>query len=216
MLERYLPAFAAMQPEAVAYAWAAAHHRWPHRLPPPPADAVPGEELYSAAATAGLYTAEIAIALAGDPAPLALQSLEQLIGRPLQRAAARAPRAEVDEALRARLIAGAGLSGAELNVVLRTSGDALDALAAAHGVTRLNGTLQEERVRRERKRRVRDPRVVEEVKPNPRKPGTAAWRYYECWKVGDTVDQCIARGLPPRYVGKCTRKGWVRIGSARK
>lgn len=69
--------------------------------------------------------------------------------------------------------------------------------------------------RQQRERTVRDPRVVTSVAPNPRKEGTAAHEGYACWRVGDTVEECIARGLPPRYVRKDVVKGRVVIGDPR-
>lgn len=220
MITAHLPLFAAMQPEAAAYMWSAAHIRWPHRIGPPPASAVPGEELFRVADASGLFAAELAIAVAADPAPLALQSLEQLLGRPLTRAAVRRPSPETDEALRARLIGFVNPPSEDLRTILKSSGEALDALAAAHGLSRMNPLTEAEKssVRRTgvRERRVRDPRVVLRVQPNPRRPGSDAWAHYACWREGDTVDQCIARGLPPRYVGKSVKKGWVVLGEARK
>lgn len=58
----------------------------------------------------------------------------------------------------------------------------------------------------------RDPRPVLRVAPNPRKEGTAAHAGYACWRAGDTVDECIARGLPRRYVRKDTARGRVDLG----
>lgn len=58
----------------------------------------------------------------------------------------------------------------------------------------------------------RDPRIVLSTQDNPRRPGTAAHDGYACWRVGDTVDQCLARGLPARYVRKDVRKGRVVLG----
>lgn len=67
-----------------------------------------------------------------------------------------------------------------------------------------------------KKRTVSDPRVVLTVAANPRREGTAAHAGYDCWAVGSTVDECIAAGLPPRYVRKDVARGRVTIGEPRR
>ena len=215
MLDRHRPAFEIMQPEAAAYVWAKAHARWPHRLPPLNGHGPSGAELFEAAQKARLFTAELAITLAADPTPLAAQALEAIVGHPLTRAPSAAPPPETDEALRARILS---VDRSATRAVMGARGAALDSVAAGFGLSRLNaeGQLGAPRPKKVRERRVSDPRIVELVAPNPRRPGTAAHQHYACWRVGDTVDQCIARGLPPRYVTKSVRKGWVRLGRMKK
>jgi cation diffusion facilitator CzcD-associated flavoprotein CzcO len=157
------------------------------------------------------------MALASDPTPLGLQALEALVGRPLTRAPDPSPRAETDEALRARAMLVAKTAEERRNIALMRGAN-LDATAAGYGLTRLNASPEQVAKRAEivRKRRVRDPRVVEWVAPNPRRPGTKAYVAFACWRAGDTVDQCLERGLPARYVGKSVKKGWVKLGAIRK
>lgn len=57
-----------------------------------------------------------------------------------------------------------------------------------------------------------DGRTVLTVAPNPRQEGSAAYAGYACWREGSTVDECVARGLPRRYVTKDVRLGRVVLG----
>lgn len=214
MLERHRPAFETMQPEAAAYVWSKAHERWPSRVPALNGSDVTGSSLFDAACRANLFTAELAITLAADPAPLASQALEAIVGHPLNRSPSAPPPPETDEALRARVLS---VDPSAARVVLVSRGRELEAIAASLGISRLFASREQPGApKKARERKVRDPRVVLSVAPNPRKIGTAAHQHFSCWREGDTVDECIKRGLPPRYITKSVRKGWVKLGKARR
>ncbi len=57
--------------------------------------------------------------------------------------------------------------------------------------------------------------VVLSVVPNPKKAGSATWHRYKYWVPGDTVAQCMARGLTRADVQWDTdySRGFVKLGT---
>lgn len=166
MLERYRPAFEAMDPEAAAHVWRAVLDRHPGRIPHLDArdvGNVTGALLFESAHQAGLYQAEVVMSVAHQDHPLAVRALEAVVGHKL-----RPPPPEPSEE--------------DSETPART------------------------------RRTVSDPRVVISVEPNPRREGSAAAEGYSHWTVGKTVDECIAAGLPARYVTKDTKLNRVVLG----
>ena len=57
--------------------------------------------------------------------------------------------------------------------------------------------------------------IVLSVVPNPKKAGSATWHRYKHWVAGDTVAQCMARGLTRADVqwDSDFSRGFVKLGS---
>lgn len=60
-----------------------------------------------------------------------------------------------------------------------------------------------------------DTRIVLSVGPQPHTPGTLIHASYECWRVGDTVQQCRVRGVVRNGVRRDVLHGHVRLGAPR-
>lgn len=54
-----------------------------------------------------------------------------------------------------------------------------------------------------------DPRRVISVAPNPKRPNSSSYFRYNQWRVGETVDDAIARGLSHVDVAHDVKKGFV-------
>lgn len=57
-----------------------------------------------------------------------------------------------------------------------------------------------------------DPRVVVDVAPNPKKPGSQSHERYAIWRVGMTVSEALAAGLTGADVKWDTERGYVKLG----
>jgi len=68
---------------------------------------------------------------------------------------------------------------------------------------------------RRARKKAADLRVVLRVAPNPKKPGSSSRERYECWRVGETVEAAVARGLTRADVRWDVRAGYVDLGPAR-
>lgn len=56
-----------------------------------------------------------------------------------------------------------------------------------------------------------DPRIVVEVAPNPRREGSEAHDGYKFWRVGASIDELAAEGLPRRNIRRDIRHGFVKV-----
>lgn len=85
MLERYHQHFEALAPEAARIAWEHVHRRYPDRIPAPPAEDVCGLELLARVEDAQLDHAQVVLTMAPAISLPAIQAVETLVGRPIQR-----------------------------------------------------------------------------------------------------------------------------------
>ena len=69
------------------------------------------------------------------------------------------------------------------------------------------------RAKKKRSRTARvDRRVVLQVAPNPKKPGTGSHLRYAHWRVGETVEAAVARGMTRADVRYDVARGYVVVG----
>lgn len=206
MLEKYAPTFAAMPPDVSLHLWLILAQKYPGRVARPNGAGTGGPALMEACESAGLYQAEVVMAVADSREPAAVAALELFMGKPLV-----APRPEAKTAPGAVCI----YPRCKCDVKHMPPGEAA---ACPQGLAQPTPPAPPTpKAAPAAKIPTRapthsDPRPVLEVAPNPRREGTNAHAGYACWRVGDTVDQCLARGLPARYVRKDVGKGRVRLG----
>ena len=189
--ERHRPLFAALDSSEVSFVWAHVHKRWPadtRQFTIPPADP---EDLFVACKLSGLDHARVVLSLAnlnGAARPV----IEKLIGHPIL------PWAEsVEEKLQARSGASAGAIG-----------------GLAKGAVALPSGVKEPRRVRSKPAKV-DSRVVLSVAAQPHRPGTLMHASYQCWVIGDTVQECKSRGVINMSVRRDVRRGYVVLGAPR-
>lgn len=199
MLEKYAATFAALPPAASEFLWKSLLSAYPARMPAPNGAGTGGAALHDACHAVGLFQAEVVMAVAGSPHPLAVEALEVFVGHKLRPQAAPRPPAGPHCNYPNCKCPRSDDTGAQTCPL---------GLPVAAPPSAAPAAPRKARPAPQR----RDPRPVLSVIPNPRKEGTAAHAGYACWVVGDTVDQCIARGLPVRYVRKDVRRGRVRLG----
>ena len=53
--------------------------------------------------------------------------------------------------------------------------------------------------------------VVVEVRPNPKKKGSSSHDIYEKWRVGATIQECLAAGIRRADVAWDTSRQFVRV-----
>lgn len=83
MLGRYLARFQQLSPEAVGLVWQRTTARRPEiNGRPAPTD---GAQLHTILQEAGVFQAEVVMAIARDTGPVAEQAIEALVGRPITR-----------------------------------------------------------------------------------------------------------------------------------
>lgn len=59
---------------------------------------------------------------------------------------------------------------------------------------------------------VRRSPVIIHLAPNPRKPNTTAHQRYEStFKIGRTIQECLARGARKRDIRSAQRRGWIKV-----
>lgn len=146
-----------------------------------PPPPVNANELFEMCQAAGLDHARVVLSLA-DMNGAARPILEKLIGKPI------APWAEAVTTAQGAAVAG----------IDRGAGAA--PARAAKPLAIVPSPVK-----------VADNRRVLAVKPNPYRLDTTVAITYLKWRVGDTVDQCKARGLTAQSVRRDVRRGYVTL-----
>lgn len=160
MLSKYQRNFAALSPDALALAAGAVARR--HGIAVAPQT---GEELFAACAEANIDHADVVMSLASDPTVLGLQTLETLVGKPV-------------EVCRPARSPGRPVPVGQYAAAPRAREPVEKRPRAARPASSVS-----------------DPRVIAYVMPNPKRPGSASYDRYAKYVPGMTVDEAIAAGV---------------------
>lgn len=141
---------------------------------------------------AGLSHAQVVLTLSRETEPLALDTMEALLQRPMYMCA----RGETAEPL-------TDVEGRPLPLPLgRRRGEPM--CSPEKGFIR-------RRMKDVRSRLPRDPRIVQAVVPNPKRPGSASFSRFEVWQVGMSVTEARAAGLSTADVSWDVSRGFVSL-----
>lgn len=140
----------------------------------------------------GLSHAQVVLTLARETSPLALDTMDALLQRPVYMCAM----GETSEPLTDYL-------GRPLPLpVGARRGEATLTTPMPHVRTRLPDPRTTLR---------RDPRVIVSVAPNPKTPGSAAHQRYQLYGVGMRVDEALTAGLRRLDIEHDTRRGFIEV-----
>jgi hypothetical protein len=192
MMPQHAEVYRGLTADETAHLWRALHDNCIVADEPPPTPPDPEQLLR---VIGELSHAEVVLSLSRDTTEIGLQTVEKLIERPIYLCA----RGETSEPL-------TDIEGRPLR------------LPIGHRRGEPPGTgspsvLVRSRMRARASRR--DNRVITAIVPNPKQPGSDAFRRFKLYKVGLTCDECIALGVTRPDINWDARRGFITLGPPR-
>ena len=176
MLTKYQPNFSALDSDCAGLLADALLRRYPDfgRVDP--------HQVYTRCEEMSIDHADVVMSLAHDGSPLAVRTLETLVGKPIER-----------------------------------GWPCLSGKPPAPKVGEAPAIVPREKAQRAPRGSVRDPRIIVEVAPNPKKPGSASFDRFALYRVGMSVDEAIAAGVKREDIAwdSDTKRGFIKLGEAK-